>query len=216
MSSALVNPLFFPEEWNVIRVIGNPGTVSPGICVLSGWDRKHGVDVKKGKGSKGATITFTDFPPVEGEIEFFLWDNGSLGTGHNHFYEWSLFLPLLKIDPTKKSPQAINIFHPALDDLGISSVLCVEIGPLMRGAGLMYSSKCKFLEYTPQPKGSAVGTAKGTKKLTPTQAAANSAQAAGDAATNALREALSAPSAQDQEMSKLWQDLNSQGKDAAS
>lgn len=213
MSSALVNPYFFPQEWDVIRIGGQPGTVSPGMCVLSGWARKHEFDVKKGKGTKGSTITFTQLPPVEGEIEFFFWDRGLYG--HNHFVEWSIFLPLLKYDPTKKDIQAIAIYHPSLDDLGISSVVCTEVGILTRSNQLMYSVKCKFLEYTPQPKGSAVGTARGTKKLTPTQAAANAAQSAGDAATQALKAALDGPSQQEKEIEKLSQEFHNEGGSAA-
>jgi len=216
VASQLVNPLLYPQEWDVVRVSGSPGMSSPGVCKLSGWARKNEFDVKKGKGTKGSTLTFTGLPPVEGEIEFFLWDDGTLGTGHNHFEEWSRFKELLKYDPTKKTIEAIAIFHPALDDIGVFSVICVEIGILIPTRELLYTVKCKFIEYTPQPKASAVGTARGTKKITPTDAAAAHAQAAGDASTQALKEALDGPTSQENEMNKLWKDYNAQGTDGAS
>ena len=214
MGSGIIDPLRFPWVHDVVQIGGSPGILSPGYCILSGWAREHEFDVKKGKGTKGSTITFTQLPPGTGEIEFFLWDNGTMGTGHNHFQEWAEFVKALKYDPTKKQVEAIQIFHPFLDDLGINSVVCVEIGILTRSPTLMFSSKCKFLEYTPQPKGSAVGTAKGTKKLTPTEATAQSVANQGDALTNQLKEALSGPSAQEQEVEKLWGKFNSEGESA--
>lgn len=212
-ASAVINPLKFPWVWDSIEIV-SVNAHSPGYCVLSGFERKHEFDVKKGKGTKGSTITFTQLPPAEGEIEFFLWDDGTLGTGHDHFAEWAAFVPLLKYDPTRKKIEAIQIWHPALDDLDISSVVCLEIGMLTRTKDLMFSSKCKFLEYTPPPKGSAVGTASGTKK-TLKSSVANQAAAIGDAATQALKEALSAPDSQEKEMDKLWKDFNNEGKGAS-
>jgi hypothetical protein len=212
MGSDAIGPLKFPWVHDVVQIGGSPGILSPGYCILSGWNRTHEFDVKKGKGTKGSTITFVGLPPGSGEIEFFIWDDGRFG--RNHFEEWAAFVRALKYDPTKKNIEAIPIYHPFLDDLGINSVVCTEIGILTRSPTMMFSSKCKFLEYTPQPKGSAVGTAKGSKKITPKEAAANQAAAAGDAATNALKEALSAPSSQEQEMDKLWKQYNSEGEGA--
>jgi hypothetical protein len=199
---------------DVVQIGGSPGILSPGYCVLSGWTRSFEFDVKKGKGTKGSTLTFTQLPPGGGEIEFFLWDDGTLGTGHNHFAEWAIFARALKFDPTKKQIEALQIFHPFLDDLGISSVVCTEIGILTRSPTLMFSSKCKFLEYTPPPKGSAVGTAKGTKKLTPTQQVATSTANQADAALAQLQEALSGPSSQEKEFDSLYKQFSGEGEKA--
>ena len=121
----LVDPIAFPQYWDVILIAGTP---SPGLCRLKGWKRMHTWDVKKGKGTVGAKITFTEKPPATGDIEFLLWDNGTLGTGHNHFAEWDAFVQLLKYDPTKKTANAVSIYHPALDFVDISSVVTTEIG----------------------------------------------------------------------------------------
>lgn len=201
-----VDPIRYASSWNVILVAG--AFPSPGFCVLSGFDRSAEFDEKKGKGTKGATLTYVQAPLAEGEIEFFLWDNGTLGTGHDHFAEWSAFRELLKYDPTKKKVEAVSIYHPALADQSITSVVCEHIGMLTRTRELMYSVKCKFKEYTPPPKTSAVGTASGAKKNPGADAAAH-AQAAGDAATQALKEALDAPTQQEKELDKLWSDYNS-------
>lgn len=154
-AAAYFDPITNPRAWDAI-VLGT--TVSPGYCKLKGWKRVHEFDVKKGKGTLGATVTFTQKPPVEGTIEFYLWDNGTLGTGHNHFQEWSQFFPLLKYDPTKKVPQAINLWHQALSDINVSSVVCTNIGALEPEGSGMWKVTCSFLEYFPPSKKSAVGT----------------------------------------------------------
>ena len=124
-SLGLVDPIAFPQYWDKVRVAG---TWSPGLCRVKNGKRIHTWDVKKGKGTVGAKITFTEKPPATFDVEFILWDNGTLGTGHNHFAEWDNFVQLLKYDPTKKTANAVSIFHPALDFADISSVVTTEIG----------------------------------------------------------------------------------------
>lgn len=153
-----LSPVAYPRVWDVVSV----GTVlSPGYCVVTGWKRSYEWDVKKGKGTIGGTSTFVQTPPAEGEITIYLWDDGTLGTGHDHFLEWALFQPLLQFDPTKKTVTAITIYHPVLLALGITSVVCDEIGQIETDkATLMSTVTCKFHEYFPPATKSAVGTAK--------------------------------------------------------
>ncbi len=200
--SNVISPLANPAAWDVIRI---GLAISPGYCVLSGFERTGEWDVKKGKGTKGATETFVQTPPVEGEIEFFLWDDGRLGTGHDHFAEWASFRALLKYDPSKTKVEALPIFHPLLADNDITAVVCTEIGILTRTRELMFSVKCKFLEYTTPPKASVVGTASGTKKTTPAGAAAKAVTDAAQAMNDALKDAVepNANDAQAQQFDKL-------------
>ena len=37
---------------------------------------------------------------------------------------------LLAYDPTKQSGQALDVFHPALADIDITSVVCTKIGAI--------------------------------------------------------------------------------------
>ncbi len=212
--SGIISPLANPAAYDVIRI---GLAVSPGYCVISGFDRESEWDVKKGKGTKGATLTYVQNPPVEGEIEFFLWDDGRLGTGHNHFEEWATFSALLETDPSKKKPEGLPIFHPFLADRGINAVICLKIGTITRSRELMFSVKCKFLEYTTPPKKSVFGTASGTAKTSPAGAAAKSVSDAAQAMNDALKNAIepNAADAQSKELDKLWGQYNSDGKDAA-
>ena len=156
MASGTLDPISAPSSWDVV-ILGT--TPSPGFCKVKGFKRVHEFDIKKGKGTVGATVTFTQKPPVEGEITFYLWDNGSMGTGHNHFVEWEAFRPLLKYDPTKKTVQAIDLFYPSLADIDVSSVVTTNIGGIEPdGDNGMYSITVAFLEYFPPGKNSAVST----------------------------------------------------------
>lgn len=148
MSSSAVDPINFPQVWDAVFV---GGQFSPGVCQLSGFKRAFQFDVKKGKGALGATVTFVQRPPAEGTIKFLLWLPF-------HFGQWDQFRPLLKYDPTKKAVQAIDIYHPSLNDLEITSVVCKSIGAIEHEGNQLYSITVEVLEYFPPPKASAVST----------------------------------------------------------
>lgn len=152
--SAAVNPIENPQAWDVIYLGQTP---SPGMCKLGGgFDRTYEWDTKKGKGTIGATSTFVQGPPVEGTITFYLWKVA-------HFTEWGIFRNLLKYDPLKKTAQAVDIYHPALADLTIHSVVTKKIGKIVHEGKQLYSITVDFLEYFPAPKKSATGTPTGSK-----------------------------------------------------
>jgi hypothetical protein len=167
MASEALNPFDHPQDWDSIR-IGN--VASPGVCTIDGFDREYGWDVKKGKGTAGATLTQTTTPPAEGTVTFELWDDG-------HFREWAEFRPLLKYDPAKKrNQQAISIYHPSLADLDIASVVTKKISPIKHLGGGRYQVKVEFIEFFPVPKVAAVSTPTSSK----TTAGANKVGASDD------------------------------------
>lgn len=152
-SIGLVTPLQFPQYWDKVIIAG---VTSPGLARLKEWKRAHDWDVKKGKGTLGATLTFTQKPPAEGQIEFLLWDDGSMNYGPyggDHFTAWDNFVPLLKYDPTKKTADAVFIYHPSLDFLDIGSVVTTKIGnPVLVAEGeAYYSITVDFIEDYPTP-----------------------------------------------------------------
>lgn len=155
-----VSPIAYPQWWDVVVIAG---VTSPGLAIVGEWKRTHTWDVKKGKGTLGASLVFTQKPPAEGPIEFQLWDDGTGSTGHNHFAEWDAFIQLLKYDPTKKTAAAVSIWHPSLDFIDVSSVVTTKIGnPIHKGEGL-YSITIDFIEDYPVPAKNATGTVSTTK-----------------------------------------------------
>ena len=148
MTSAALNPIQNAEDWDKVQI----GLYeSPGVCVVSGAERKYGWDVKKGKGTQGATLTFNESPPVEFSIKFMLWEI-------DHFVQWSTFRTLFKYDPTKKATTAIDIYHPSLADIDVKSVVCKKIGAIEHEGKQLYSVTVDLIEYHPPPKKSAVST----------------------------------------------------------
>lgn len=151
LSIALLDPIRNPQAWDRVRI---GGVDSPGICTLSGFSRTSEFDVKKGKGSQGATLTFVQRPPTEGTIKFQLWLA-------EHFDLWVPFRKTLKYTPTKKAITAIDIFHPSFADIDLHSVVCKDIGAIEHEGGGLYSISISLIEYFPPPKASAVSTPSG-------------------------------------------------------
>jgi hypothetical protein len=150
MASGALNPIENPQAWDFV-LVGQ--TLSPGLAEVGKWVRKHDFQIKSGKGTVGATVTFIQKPPAQGTIKFKLWLP-------EHFVAWETFRKLLKYDPTKKVVQAIDLWHPSLADIDIKSVVVTDIGNMMpetMGSGL-WSCEVSFLEYFPPGKKSAVST----------------------------------------------------------
>lgn len=159
------NPIDNPALWDFIEL---GGVRSPGVCTWSGWKRHNEWDRKKGKGTRGSTQTLVQQPEANGEFTFHLWDNGTIGgTGHNHFAEWDAFVPLLKYDPTKKKPEAITIYHPALDFIDVHSVVIEDVGPPEPQGEGMYTITVKMSEFFPVPPKASVGTPTTSKQAPP-------------------------------------------------
>lgn len=152
MSGAL-DPITNAQAWDTIRV---GQTVSPGVAILGEIKRKSEWDVKKGKGTFGSTITYVGRPPGTVSVEFLLW----LPV---HFVQWDAFRPLLKYDPTKKTIQAVDVFHPSWVDVDFRSVVTESIGSIIHKGKGLYSCTIEWLEYFPAPKRSAVSTPAGSQ-----------------------------------------------------
>jgi hypothetical protein len=136
------------------------GVVSPGVCEISEAKRGFEFDVKKGKGAFGATATFVGRPPARLTLKFSFWQA-------SQFAAWDQYRPLFKYDPTKKAIQAIDIYHPSLADIDITSVVCEEIGAIVHEGSGLFTVTVKLLEYFPPPKKSAVSTPSGSQSTNP-------------------------------------------------
>lgn len=148
----MINPITNPEAWHRIR-IGT--TESPGIADVGEFVRTFDWDEKKGKGTAGASLTFTSRPLSGGTITFSLWTA-------DHFDEWESFRKLLDYDTTKRPAQAVDIYHPSISGNGIKSVVVAEIGNVIHKGKGLYTVAVKFKEYSPPPKKSATSTPTGS------------------------------------------------------
>ena len=152
MSSGALDPINYPEAWDTVR-IGQ--TTCPGIAEIGDIKTKNEFDVKRGKGVYGSTLTFVGRPPSHFSVTFKLWLA-------QHFPAWDLFRPLFKYDPAKKAIQAIDIYHPALADIELTSVVCEGIGAIHHEGQGLYTIVVDFIEFFPAQKTSSVGTPTGS------------------------------------------------------
>jgi hypothetical protein len=148
------SPFIDPGAWDVFSI---GGVTSPGLAKIDKVARKHDFDRKKGKGTQGETITFVQKPAAEFKVTISLWTD-------QHFADWQAFMPLLKYDPTKKTIQAIEIYHPALAALEIHSVVCASLGGVHHEGKGLFTVEIDFLEYFPAQKTNATGTPNGSKQ----------------------------------------------------
>lgn len=160
MSLSGNDPISNPSAWNTTVIAG---IASPGYCTVKEHDRRNEWDIKKGKGVKGATITYVQRPPAQFSVDYYAgyYDASGAG-GADHFAAWDAFQPLLRYDPTKKTPQAIDIYHPALADVEIASVVTESIGGWEHVGDFLFRRTVKFLEYFPPPAKSATGSPSGS------------------------------------------------------
>ncbi len=147
------NPIDDPELYDVISLAG---TFSPGVVTITGHDRKHGWDIKKGSGQNGATTTRSSDDPIEFTCSFKL-------TDVEDFDAWPAFHALINSTVASKVPVALDIYHPDLAEQDIKSVVKATVmGTVHDGLGGQ-TKAVKFLEYRPPKK--AGGSPSGSKSI---------------------------------------------------
>lgn len=99
-----------PEAYNVVKA---SGVESPGLVLLDkiqGFEREQKWDAKGGKSTTGATLTKTEEPLIEGSFTFVLWLD-------RHNADWAAWLRVWRYDASKKTGEAVPIYHPSLASL---------------------------------------------------------------------------------------------------
>ncbi len=167
LNSADINPIQFSSDWQYITIAGknSPGAIPPNG--VRGFDRETGWDKKRGKGTQGATLSLTSFPPTEGQITFQLWEPF-------HFVEWIAFRKLLKYTPKKTATRAdaLDIYYPSLADVDVTSVVTAKISPARHVGKGLYLITVDFIEWVDPPKVSVVATTNTSKADGPAPGAA--------------------------------------------
>lgn len=158
-----INPIDDAYLYNVISL---GGLDSPGIVTITGHDRVQGWDIKSGSGQKGATMTRKKSDPIEFTCSFKLADR-------EDFDAWPSFAAAIKATVDGKTPKAVDIYHPDLAEVGITSVVMGTIaGTVHDGLGGQ-TKVVKFREYLPPAPapGSPKGSKSSAKAPDPNQAA---------------------------------------------
>jgi hypothetical protein len=143
--------------WLWPRIAGQfcPGTLLAGEAGLRGFERKTGWDVKAGKGTKGATLTLKDQPPVKGTITMRL-------IGSADFAAYDAFAAsVLSTDDASQQATGLSYFYPGHAGIGLSTIV-IEGWKLQPQKGGIYHLVIDVLEWSPPPDTSVVSTVEGT------------------------------------------------------
>ncbi|AKT38251.1 hypothetical protein [Chondromyces crocatus] len=135
----MLNPLRNPEAFDVWFLAGQ---VSPGLSEVAGASSPRKWDERQGYGLSGATIVYTGDGLAQFAIKVFLWED-------EHFEQWAAFKVLLKKAPSGTRPKALDIYHPILEDLEISSVVVEDRSQLteVQGEPGMFFVEVKFKQH---------------------------------------------------------------------
>ena len=153
----MIAPSAAPNQWDYLIVAGQR---APGVVRLSGPGLKIGWDIQSPTGMAGGITRRIGEPVKEFDAEFELSDERDPITGTTEFDDWDSFQTLLKSSappggfttfgvPTGPRPHPLDVVHPDLARVGITSATIGQIGMMQldgKGGGKI---TVHFLEYRP-------------------------------------------------------------------
>lgn len=148
-----MNPLDNPKAYDSFLLAG---TRSPGILRYGNPKREEGWEIVTAKGAAGGETVNNGTKLAKFQFELFLWRAF-------HYREWEQFKLLFKSSSKEGAQQqALDIYHPILAEIGVTSVVVAAWTPAVpqRGGGSIV--QIEFLEYAPS-KAKDVGRPKGSK-----------------------------------------------------
>lgn len=114
---------------------------SPGIATVTRLSSKYQWDIRRGFALSGARAVFkglglAEFSVVLQLVEQADWDN------------WHAWRPLVSAPPVGERARAKDIWHPKLEDIGVTAAVVQEMGsPEPVGDTNIFSIEIKFIEY---------------------------------------------------------------------
>jgi hypothetical protein len=146
-----------PNSWMTYMFGGvmSPGTIPVGG--IKGFRRETGWDIKKGKGTRGATLTLKDMPPCEGSILSQLFTEQDIGY-------WDDFVAaILSIPVTQQQADGIAIYHPSFVAIQLTAVVVKHFLPIEYMGKGMYHAGVELIEWHQPPPVSIVKTVSAVK-----------------------------------------------------
>lgn len=123
------------------------GVTSPGVVRVQEIAREYVWDMKQSPGAAGENMTFKGLKNVQFSLEFQL-------LGDPQLEEWEAWISLWDFDPTKSSPQPLNVQHPLLEERAVTIVTAKKIhAPKQARPGdNLWIAKIEAVEWRPPPK----------------------------------------------------------------
>ena len=156
MSDAIV----YLEPWNcsdiedALSVIVLGGVRSPGVVTLSGHAREQNIDVQEAKGQAGASTVRQGSKVGTFTASFYL-------ATQDDFDTWPKFKEHCESTVIGAKPQAMDIIHPDLNELGYHSVILKKMDGKKHDGKDGATVSVEFSEYFPKkavPSASSAGS----------------------------------------------------------
>jgi hypothetical protein len=152
------DPITQPTIWDTVNVQGVPwsGRIRfKGAKLSHNWDQKHGRD------TQGATDSYVGIKPKEFTLTFFLW------TAAQFQYWGNTYAALFQYDGAKGTARASSIYHPSLSIVGITAVICLDLGAPETDDGDMWHADVTLRQFRPPVASPAVTPAGKTNSSNP-------------------------------------------------
>ena len=136
------------------------GERSPGIASVTGADSERELQERRGYGLGGAFVVYKGIKLIEPKVTLKL----VTVDDWNDWHEWR---PVLSRPPTGRRPQALDIWHPILEDQGVTSVLVKKVGQPVPSDDGSWTITIDFKEYRRPQRALATADGSSTERLTP-------------------------------------------------
>ncbi len=155
-----MNPLNPTDDYELYDSFLLAGEPSPGICRFGAPKAVTGWNNAAGKGDDGGETTLNGAVLSEFTCTITLW-NGDYEL--SHFILWEAWKPILMTPVAKGAERALDIYHPQLADLGITSVVVKSwTNPEPNPDGTS-TVTIEFLQYSPaKPRPNSSGKMQGS------------------------------------------------------
>lgn len=134
------SPFDSPQTWDQIIIGGQSWS---GKFEIRNAARAYKWQVKFSPGTEGAQETYRGKNPTKFEIEFFIWTT-------DQWNQWLTFSQNFLYQGVKGQVKPVQIQHPSLSTIGITQVVCEELGAVIKQSDdLMFSAVVKLREFFP-------------------------------------------------------------------
>lgn len=118
------------------------GQKSPGIAVVSGASSPRTWDERRGYAQIGARVVFRGIGLAKFTVTLSLFSAAD-------WDDWHDWRELVQRPPVGERARAKDIWHPVLEDLGISAAVVEDVGQPEQGDTGEWTISIKFIEYRP-------------------------------------------------------------------
>lgn len=129
------NPYRDPVDYILLA-----GEKSPGVAIVSEASSPRQWDERKGFARSGARVVFRGIGLSHFTVTLRL-------ASESDFDAWEAWKPLVDRPPVGERARAKDIWHPILEDLGISSVVVEEVIQPTQNENGIWDAVIRFIEY---------------------------------------------------------------------